>query len=536
MQAAVLRALYRKLFFRRRGKDPQDPAALSPVRQTVLAFFVYGVLGVVSLQFAALDDFAFAASLHAMTFMITGMNMAISSGRLLFNPDETDILLHRPIEPQIMLRCKLQIIIEFTMALATALNLVGLVVAVGSRGEWLFVPAHLFSTSLCIIFCAGMIAMLYNTCLRWFGRERLDGLMTLAQMLFAVCLMAGSQLIPRVVARMDPAVFQHPPAWFAALPPAWFAALDLVLCGRADSSLYGLATLAVAATAAATWIGQICLAGAYERGLSTLSEVSTTARQARRRRSFRLSRLPLLRLWLRDPVERSTFDLTLAGLSRARDVKLRVYPILGQFILSPLIILASVLSAAVPPPEARGALPQMAVFQIAFAGAYLSLIPLLVLEHLRASDHWRAAEIFHQAPLDRPGALFQGVRKAVLCVISFPGLLALAAATFFWLGPQREMLLLLPGALLAPVVSLTPGLMRPYLVFSDPPRINRGALGCALLFGFMLGASIMASLCWLAWTTGWFLWLLVAEALFAALGCVIFARILAKQQLTMTNE
>ena len=132
------------------------------------------------------------------------MNLALTSGTMLFNPEEADILLHRPIEPRVLLSAKVTTIALFSLALGVTLSLGGMAIGMAwTKAGWWFLPAHLLSLTLEIVFCAGFIVLTYNLCLRWFGRERLENMMTGVQVLVAVGIMVAGQLLPRLLMRMD---------------------------------------------------------------------------------------------------------------------------------------------------------------------------------------------------------------------------------------------------------------------------------------------------------------------------------------------
>src|ERR1700733_2278712 len=106
-----------------------------------------------SLFFLRQPVFALAAYLHAMTFVFLGMFVASSAGEILFNKEEADILMHRPIGPKTMLWAKIRVLVEVSLWLAGAFNLVGLFVGFGSSGNWRFLIVHAFSTTLEALFC-----------------------------------------------------------------------------------------------------------------------------------------------------------------------------------------------------------------------------------------------------------------------------------------------------------------------------------------------------------------------------------------------
>ena len=160
------------------------------------------LVGALALAFRHQPVFTLSVWLHSMTFVFLGMFVAASAGDILFNKEETDILLHRPVEPQALLWAKIGTLVQVSLWLAGALNLVGLWIgATITDGGWRFAAVHVASTVLEALFCTGFVVVVYQLCLRWFGRERLDGLMTSAQVVVAVAAVLAGQLLPQLVAR-----------------------------------------------------------------------------------------------------------------------------------------------------------------------------------------------------------------------------------------------------------------------------------------------------------------------------------------------
>src|SRR6185369_3778989 len=113
-------------------------------------------------------------------------------------------------------------------------------------------PAHFVSLVLEVLFTTGFIVLAYNLCLRWLGRERLDNFMTTVQVVLAVGIMAGGQILPRLLGGLDFAHL-HVPPWMFVFPPVWFAALDTVLTGRFAWQMLWPAAIGVGATALVVW-------------------------------------------------------------------------------------------------------------------------------------------------------------------------------------------------------------------------------------------------------------------------------------------
>jgi ABC-2 type transport system permease protein len=389
----VLRRLFLTLYLRGRSARglKKDGAPRSVAGKLALTLLMYGFVGGLAFAFSRQGVFMLSAWLHAMTFMFLGMFVAASGGEVLFNKEEADILLHRPVQARTLLRAKARVLVEVSLWIAGAFNLVGLIAgAFTPDGGWRFLPAHAFSITLEALFCTGCVVVVYQLCLRWFGRERLDGLMTGAQVLMAVSIVLAGQVVPRILPYLPKHLDLAGQWWVALLPPIWFASIDTVLVGHVEARLLLLAAAAIAATAAVLALALGKLAADYERGLQTLNEggASVRPRAGHRRWLDVVVNVPPLRWWLRDSVSRAAFLLTSAYLVRDRELKLRVYPALASVLVLPIVLLFD-----------GGGHGQVSSFKYAFCSGFAALTPAFLLELVNRSAHWQAADVFRIAPL-----------------------------------------------------------------------------------------------------------------------------------------
>ena len=498
----ALRRLFLTLFLRGRGARGlnKSSAPKSVGQKLALSLALYAIFGCIALGFQHQPVFALAVYLHAMTFVFLGMFIASSSGEILFNKEEADILLHRPITPRALLWAKIRVLVEVSLWLAIAFNLAGLLMGTGRPGGWVFLLIHSLSLALEAIFCASCVVLLYQLCLRWFGRERLESLMTASQMLVAVGAVLGGQIFPRLIFRPNHLLqMNETSGWIALLPPAWFAGLDDAVAGTAAGLSWGMGGLALLATGLVVWLAFGLLARDYEIGLQNLNETSSSRKPkpGRRRWLDRLIELPPLNWWLREPVSRGAFLLTVAYLTRDRETKLRVYPGMAPMLVFPFIILFQ---------GGRGDESDRLNFMIPFMGIYLGMVPMLGLQILRFSQQWPAADIFQIAPLAGPGNICDGARRAVLLVLAAPVLLLVFGISAYL--SQRTgaatLLALLPGFTLLPVFSLIPSVEGKGLPLSQPTDAAKAAGRSLTMFGVMILSAGLSYLTMLAWNGGWF--------------------------------
>jgi len=509
----TLRLLFLTQFLRGRSSRglQRQTAPKSVSQKLALTLVFYALFGLVTISFITQPVFALSVYLHAMTFMFLGMFVAASAGEVLFNKEEADILLHRPITPSAMLWAKIRVLVEVSLWLAGAFNLVGLIVGVFAvNGNWWFPLAHALSTVLEALFCAGSVVVVYQLCFRWFGRQRLEGLITTSQVIVSIGAVVSSQLLPQLMFRGNGVLgFAWRSWWIALLPPAWFAGIDDALAGTGDRNSWVLALIAAAATALVIWAAFGKLAHDYETGLQTLGETVSKRQKIREGGPWidRLLDLPPLRWWVRDPVERASFLLVAAYLVRDRDVKLRVYPGLAPFLAMPILFMI----------QGHDLKDEwFAAFRVAFVAAYVGLIPLLGMSMLQYSQQWQASDIFRAAPIRGPAPLYHGARRAVLCFLTLPLLLIFAALVWLPSHDSSQLLMLIPGLIAIPVYALVPSVAGGGIPLSLPTEEAKSAgRGTAMIVATLSGLALAAlALC--ARAIGLFWWFIGLEAAIAA--------------------
>ncbi len=471
-------------------------------RSLIFVLIMYMVTGLMTSTFAfssLVDLFTFSIIIHSMTFFVVGMAVTAESGDILFNANESDVLMHRPIHPRTLLLAKTINLVAFTLVLATALNLFPTFFALAIRGTRIWFPlVHLISmTGLCI-FCSAAVVCTYGLVIKYLDREKFDNFAAWSQIAMSVLFIGGYQVVPRLLQRFEGLSLTTYARYLFALPPAWFAGFD---SGLAGDHLFGvlLGLIGLLATAALAYIAIGRLSSGYAQGLAKIGETRSTAPVRERVVRRRELRNPLLRWWLRDPIELWSFRLAAAYMRRDRDVKLRLYPSLTIFLVFPVISLLD---------RNRGGFSSVMPLVTLWM---LALLPYQALQTLQMSQHYLAADIFAIAPLPSAAPVFHGVRKATILYLLLPAL-AVAGLLIGYIAPggMKTMALALPGLLAIPVLSLTPALTQDYLPFSRPAaRGDQSSRNIGLMFISMLSMGIVLAITYIARQFG-VLWYMLA--------------------------
>jgi hypothetical protein len=170
-------------------------------------------------------------------------------------------------------------------------------------------------------------------------------------------------------------------------------------------------------------------------------------------------------------------------------------------------------------------------FGIAFTGSYLGMVPMMGLSMLQYSQQWQAADLFRAAPMIGPASLYDGARRAVLCLLALPVVLALILLVWFLSHRQGwEVLLLLPGMISLPVFAMIPGLGGKGVPLSLPVEEAKSAGRGLVMIGATFGSMAVSGVALLAWSGGWYWWFILVEAVFAAVLYLAMRRSIARSR------
>jgi hypothetical protein len=204
--------------------------------------------------------------------------------------------------------------------------------------------------------------------------------------------------------------------------------------------------------------------------------------------------MPPLSWWLREPVSRASFLLTIAYLTRDRETKLRVYPGIAPILFLPFILLFQ---------GNQGKGPGAQNFMIPFMGVYLGMIPMYSLQLLRFSQQWQAADVFQMTPIPGPGRVSDGARQAVLFLLATP-IIIIVVGLAWLLSGFGTLLLILPGLTVLPVFSIFPSYLGKGMPLCQPLDSAKAAGRAPIMYLITAIAFALAFLTSFAWSRGWF--------------------------------
>jgi hypothetical protein len=471
-------------------------------RGTVALIALYFTLGTVSALGASgsHNAFSYALVLHAVTFVMLGMSLAAESGDVLFNAADHDVLGCRPIDGRTLLIAKGASLYAFALLLGFAMNLPALFFAsrIPALGPT-FPVVHLGATALLALFVTSTVVFAYGLVIRFVGRNRFDSVAAWSQAALSGAFLVLSQGLAHIA---ELPILGLESRLCLVFVPAWFAALDVL--GSAPRALM-LGAFAAGTTTVLALLAFGRLAHAYGAASARLGEATALRSAATWTEDGWLARR-----WLRDPVERAAFRLATTYLRRDREIRTRLYPAFGFFVILPAAQLVG---------HAAYRFHAASIVAVLLLG----MLPSLALEALRVSSQHAATELFAVAPLASAGPLFQGVRKAVACWIIMPA----AAIALGWVAVLSPSTLPLaaPSVLMLPALSFLPATFRDYVPLSVPPAMGRQStanVAIGMLITIMGGATIGIGA--VAASSGHLPALVVAQIALGVPGCRLLAR------------
>lgn len=404
-----------------------------------IGLFFYIVVGVVlatSLSQPGIALHAQATLVYAVAGMLVILNLLVEYQEILLAPTDAEVLGWRPIASRTLYAARVLHVCLYVGLLSLALVGVPAVVLGG------FGPAGGFGTSVAFLvggflnsmFATAVVLLVYGLLLRRLSADRFQDVLGNVQLLFMVAMVLGYQLLTPQI--LGAALGQRSGAlsWLLLMPPAWFAALPS-LVGAASGSHHGPALAAGLAAFALVWAyAARRLAPGYQAQIEGVRAASgdTAATPARLPAWQRVAGA-----WLgSQPLRRLGFDFFLAHLRGDRKIRIALMPLIAMPI--GFVIAAVVLGggadpyAAVPRGSAggwmSGAAESAAARDASFRAQWLLFWSVYMIASLATSigrslsrcNDWRAAWVFHAAPLRRYDQFYVGVMWGVVGGLLLP--------------------------------------------------------------------------------------------------------------------
>ncbi len=392
---------------------PGGKRRLSPVTRSLIVVAIMGTALAAGLMNRA-TPFFYALLILSYSMVMTAFSVILELGQTLINPEDGDVLSHRPVTSRTYFMARLTNLLFYIAIIATSMCLIPSALGPAVRGNtWTFIPVFFLVSLIANVTTGAAVLLLYTALLRMMRYERFKDVIAYLQIGFAFILFFVYQLIPRI--SMTAFVNERTLSgkWLYALPPAWFAGAVQFILGETGMRVTALAAVA-GFSSLLLWVFSFRrISLDYARLISELQTASEPAPRIRNEASRSVRRF---REWNAHIDMQNGYRFVLTQMRRDRTVKMALYPIFGM----PLAVTAlTILEGGLADPfinvswGAQGGYTPMIQFFIFFMIYFF-------IRGLSYSSNWEAAWIFHTAPIRSPGSFFQGVKLAVFFRLLVP--------------------------------------------------------------------------------------------------------------------
>ncbi|MEC3878939.1 hypothetical protein [Parapedobacter sp. 10938] len=466
-------------------KKPSNTSFLQPVVMMLMGAMLL-------VYYFILDDAYVAGSFYFFSLMCVLALMLISEfSTILLDTRDQFIIVPRPVDDRTFSVSRILHIGILLLGLLTGIALPGLIYAVVVNGiiaGALFVVQTIITGILTLL----LVNLFYLMMMKWLSAQRLKDTVSIFQVVFSVAIFSSYYLGPTLLRSewvQQLRIESAPATWL--LPPVWIASLQQLVMPPFSAGVVVLGTLAVLAPLIALWLVVRIFAAGFNDKLAAMAGGSDTAvtvahgAAAKRSLGDRLGTL-----FSRGPLESAGFSLVWLITGRSREFKQKVYPSLGfvpvYFVF--LFFVGRGDDAGSSGGSLMDKLEQMreqGTFIVLF---YLSIFTLMtVFQSISQSERFKAAWVYHAAPLHAPGELMAGVLKAVLAKFFYPyiTLLIVIGIPLMGIGIINDALLAAGiGSIEALLIAL---FMTKAYPFSQPVKQGGGRFVVSLLLTGFVG-------------------------------------------------
>lgn len=401
-------------FQRKQKSDPGNQFLWTLVFYFIFgAFVALGLIGISSFMLGMIICFSFMMVLIIMT-LITDF-----SSILLDTADNT-IILPRPVDSRTLFAARIVHIALYLGQLAIGLSIVSIIVVAIKYGLLLAV-VFIIALVLATITAVSLTNAFYLLLLQFSNEEKLKNIINYFQIIMAVFIMGGYQLLPRIAGQLglDTFVFEIQ-WWHYLLPPVWMAStIEAFHLGQYDLTHISMIGCAVIIPLLATYLVNQYLTPVFSKKLGVLGGGTE---QNEKTEKYGSTTMTYLSRWLTQSIiEKGAFELVSKLLLRDRKIKLKIYPAFGYIIVFGLIFF---IRGREDIATTWANLPSTQYYLVL---TYISFIVLQVaLAEIPYSDDFTASTIYFTSPLAAPGEILSGALKALFVRLFIPAYLVIS--------------------------------------------------------------------------------------------------------------
>lgn len=313
-----------------------DDTKVEQKNSLIKSFWIYFLYGLI------LVFFVFGNAYMLQMSIIFGIALFILMTALIadFSPVMLDvrdriIIGTKPIDKRTIGVAKFIHILIYLLQITAAFTIVPIIFMLFVQGI-LFTVLFVFLLVFLILFIIAFTSLIYIFVLKFFSGEQLKSMINYIQIIFAIGIIVGYQIVIRSYGFVDLNAAYLFKWWHTLLPPMWFAApFELIMNNNIGMEVIILSVLSLIIPLLAFFIYYWSIP-TFETNLQKLLETSNT--KVKKRFSMESFWKNLLS---RSDKSRAYFQFVYKIVDREREFKLKIYPSLGIGIVLPFIFIFS---------------------------------------------------------------------------------------------------------------------------------------------------------------------------------------------------
>jgi hypothetical protein len=417
-QFKTLLSLSIRMDFRVRGEGTKK-RKISPVFRSLIFYGFMGLFLAISLV-TKVTPFLYSLLILTYSMVMMAFAVILEFSNTLLDPDDVDILSHRPVRSRTYFLSRLCNLLFFILLMSTTLCFVPSIFGMFVNGSsWRF-PLIFFPVAIIAnLVSASLVVLFYTGLLRLIPYERFKDIIAYLQIGFSFIIFLLYQLVPRMSREFIQEGVDIYSNWLYAIPPAWFAGSVQVLMGLNRGMDSNLTVLALCMTIVLVCFSFKRISLQYTELIANLRTKSFSKKPNRAVWTRKIEKgLSIHRIgsMFRTPEIKAGFYLTSHLLKKDRYVKMGIYPVFGGPLA--IIFLAIVQKELTDPFVERPFSGQSGLSgMISF---FIFFMSYFFLKGITFSRDWEASWIFYSAPLKSPGRFYQGVKLTIFLRLLLP--------------------------------------------------------------------------------------------------------------------
>ena len=384
----------------RQQKENEDNTFVKSLGvQTLLSFFIGGMVFFI-------DKTVFNVYLWNFTFIMFMIAFSMISDfiEVLFDTTDNAILIPRPVDGKVIWMARLIHITTFLLALTFANSLGSIVftfIKLGLVAGFIYFVSVVLLCLITVLFTG----ILYLLLTKFVSGERLKDIIGYAQIFFSVALTVGYQLGSNLVGQILLVQTLTIKWWHFIIPPAWFAGVMEAFVNRhLEPSYIIFLGLVLVVPFLSIYLMNRYLSPLFAKSLSEYGTPENVEKDVVNSSENGFASF-FARIFTKNTLEKAAFIFVWKITNRDRKFKIRAYPIFGiqiYFVAKLFWVDNSV------------------EFYKWMALYYTVFCVYAVGQQIFVSDDWKAAWIFSNTPIDKPGHILLGGIKVILIKLGLP--------------------------------------------------------------------------------------------------------------------